>query len=96
MEDIETKIEFTGFEKQIGEGFPLTEDKLETLKSKTVSSGREIKAGDFVLFGLEESETPNKEGEIYYTLITLTQDEIEKYDVTPNKSMIPKLKLKNK
>ena len=90
------KIDFTGFEKQFEKVKPLTEDVLETLKCKTVSSGREKKVGDFVLFGMEESETLNKEGEIYYTLITLTQDEIEKYDVTPTKSMMPKLKLKNK
>lgn len=67
----------------------VTEENFKLLKSKKYDSGKKIKIGDTIGFGLMKKESP--ENEILYKLFTFHIDEIGKkyvfdtYDKLPNK-----------
>jgi len=84
--------------KQLENNKVLDTELLGTLKSKTFYSGREMKVGDQILFGLLPTYIPNTNPqEIDYKLVTFHKDEINTiYEITENgNGTIPVLKQLN-
>ena len=85
------------FKKQIEENSKATEEVLNGFNNKTYHSGREIKVGDTVLFGLVEENYDVEKDEIKVSLLMLHEDELDLYELSerhhPNQ-FVPLLKLK--
>lgn len=83
------------FESQIATNRRATEESLSMFKNKHYTSGREIKAGDLVLFAFTANETADNN--IMRTMISLHEDEIDNYETLPDLSdnVFPTIRLKS-
>ena len=85
------------FEQQFEENSKVTEEVLNGFNNKTYHSGREIKVGDTVLFGLVEENYNAEKDEIKVSLLMLHEDDLDQYELSerhhPNQ-FVPLLKLK--
>ena len=85
------------FEQQFEENSKVTEEVLNGFNNKTYHSGREIKVGDTVLFGLVEENYDVEKDEIKVSLLMLHEDDLDQYELSerhhPNQ-FVPLLKLK--
>lgn len=85
------------FEQQFEENSKVTEEVLNGFNNKTYHSGREIKVGDTVLFGLVEENYDVEKDEVKMSLLMLHEDDLDQYELSdsyhPNQ-YVPLLKLK--
>jgi hypothetical protein len=85
------------FKQQFEENRKATEEIIYGFDNKTYHSGREIKVGDTVLFGLVETSHNQESNEISMSLIMLHEDDLDQYELSdryhPNQ-FVPLLKFK--
>jgi len=76
-------------EKQLENNVPVDKDNIEKIKTKSFSSGREVKIGDIILYGMVREEEK-------ITLTSFHKDEIDTlYEVLEsnlNDGFLPELK----